>query len=112
MVETHQHPLPPMVERKVLRTPKQHRNQGALQRALRQERVARRRNFFGWLMTVLLAVGAGASIVFWIAQRAAEPNLPLPSVAPGAVIDDPILNALPAASEAVPVGAEHALPAR
>lgn len=101
---------PDIAEREVLRTPRRHRNQGALQRALRQERVARRRNFLGWLLTVLLAAGAGGAIVFWVAERAA-PHHPKPlalppahsssTAAPPAVEDDP-----------VPAGVIQGLPAR
>ena len=90
----------------VLRTPRLHRNQGALQRALRQERVARRRNFLGWLLTVLLAIGAGGALVFWIAELAvSDHSRPSPSAAP----------ALPAATsdEPLPAGVvQRGLPAR
>ncbi|MEO8248780.1 MAG: hypothetical protein ABI589_05365 [Burkholderiales bacterium] len=112
MARTHQ-PTPEHAEpHDVLRPVGKHHNQSALQRALRQERVARRRNFAGWLLTLLLAAGAGVSIIYWLADRTRSPQLS-PSVAtPALVPADPFLDALPDAKDAVPPGAEHALPAR
>lgn len=112
MVRTHPRRPEPADPHQVLRPLRQHRNENALQRALRQERVARRRNFAGWLLTLLLAAGAGVAIIYWLADRNRAPQLAPSAVNPASLPADPILNALPDAKDAVPVGAEHALPAR
>lgn len=74
----------------------------------------RRRNFAGWLLTLLVAAGAGFSIVFWIAQQR-TPQHP-PQLSPAAATPTSI-PALPPPddekNDPVPAGAAvHVLPAR
>lgn len=106
----HRRPDAASTDRDVLRpTPaRHHRNRGALQNALRAERIARRRNFASWLLTVLVAAGACLAIVFWIADRSRQARpAPLPNAAGPTAIP-----ALPDASMPLPAGTEHMLPAR
>ena len=96
-----------------LRTPRAHRNRGAIERALRQERIMRRRNFAGWLLTLLVAAGAGFSIVFWIAQQR-TPQHP-PQRSPTAATPTSIPAPPPDDEKNDPVSAGaavHVLPAR
>ena len=94
-------------DRDVLRDPpRRRRNRSALENALRAERVARRRNFAGWLLTVLIAASAGAAIVLWIADRTSRPQMYRGAASPASAPAPQI------GEESLPAGTEYVLPAR